>query len=290
MRIAIVGSGVVGHATGMGLASQGHDVVYCDKSPERRSELVANGHPVVATVADVRECDVYVVCVPTPANHEGYDLGALRAACHDLAHVLTPGNRVTVVVRSTLLPGTMRDVVLPILETESRLRVGEGFGLCYNPEFLRAASALEDLTHPPLTVCGEFDEESADLVASLHEPFGAPLLRTTPENAEAIKCFSNALNAMKISFFNLLFLAGRRAGLEPEVVAGGIVTAATCVRFPDYGTPGGRAYGGACLPKDLCACIRFLEAQGLDPSLLAAVENVNSDMHERASLMSGLGF
>jgi UDPglucose 6-dehydrogenase len=284
VRICIVGSGVVGHTTGVGLSQQGHEVVHYDTSASRREVLAAEGWRTVVRLADIAAPDVYMICVPTPSSEDGFDLSYVRAAASEVAQALGGERYATVVVRSTLLPGTMRAVVLPLLEGGSNLKLGQDFGLCYNPEFLRAATALDDLLHPPLTVVGEFDRKSADMVARLHEPFGALVLRTTPENAEAIKCFSNAYNAMKVSFFNLLFLAGQRAGLEPEVVANGLATAATGIRFADYGAPGGRPYGGACLPKDLAACITFLEQRDLNPSLLSAVSEINRVMAEQAGV------
>jgi len=230
-------------------------------------------------------CDMYVVCVPTPASPGGgFDLSYIRVAVLEVAAVLASRRFATVVVRSTMLPGTMRNVVLPMLESHSGTHLSKGFGLCYNPEFLRAATALDDFMSPPLIVVGEFDAKSAELVAELYRPFGAPELRTTPENAEAIKCFSNAFNATKISFFNLLFLAGRRAGIDAEVVADAMTVATTAIRFPDYGTPGGRPYEGACLPKDTAASIAYLEQLGVDTSLLSAVIRVNELMAENASI------
>lgn len=275
MRIAIIGAGVVGYATGQGLEGQGHEVIYCDISSDRRAELVSRGHSTAPTVAEASRCDVYMICVPTPACDEGFDLTALRGAAADVAHVVKHDWTGTIVVRSTVLPGTMRRTVLPIVETISGRRVGDGLGLCYNPEFLRAASASEDFAHPPLTVIGEFDAASGGRLASIYGALDASVMRTSVENAEAIKCFSNAFNATKISFFNLLYLAALDLGLDPLVVSDGIVKATTGIRFPHYGTPGGRAYGGACLPKDLSACIVLLQGLGLDTSLLSAVSDMN---------------
>ena len=278
MKIAIVGSGVLGLATGMGFVATGQNVVYCDSSPTTRKTLAEAGHTVVESVADVGDCDVYMICVPTPASNGGFDLNSVKAAVEDVARELTQGRVVTVVVRSTLMPGTARSVVLPALEKFSGLQLGKHFGLAYNPEFLRAASALDDFMHPPLTVIGEFDPSSADLLAELYQPFGADILRTTPENAEAIKCFSNAFNALKVSFFNLLFLAGQRAGFAPSTVAQGMQRASLGLRIPSYYTEGGYPYGGTCLPKDLSACISLLDYHGLDASLLTAVADVNHVM------------
>lgn len=278
MRIAIVGAGVVGSATGMGLAACGHAVMYYDVSSARRESLAREGHHVVERLADANDCDAYMVCVPTPPGDDGFELCHLRAAMADVAAVVERQRFVTIVVRSTVLPGTMRGVVVPILETGSHLRVGEGVGLCYNPEFLRATSALDDLMHAPITVVGEFDETSADLVTELHAPFGAPVLKTTPENAEAIKCFSNVYNATKVSFFNLLHLAGLHAGFDSAVVARAMESSSLGLRVPSYYTAGGYPYGGECLPKDLAACTAFLRRIGVTQDLLVAVKDVNDEM------------
>ncbi len=280
MRICIVGSGVVGLATAAGLKRQGHDVVCHDTSLDRRQALEADGWEVIAALSDAGACDVFFICVPTPPAPEGFDLSYVRVATQAVRDLLKRQSCPVVAVRSTVLPGTMRRVVLPVLEGDGRT-LGRDFGLCYNPEFLRAATALDDLLHPPLTVVGEFDGRSADVVAQLHEPFGAPILRTTPENAEAIKCFSNAFNATKISFFNLLYLVCRSSGLDPEVVSKSLAAATTAIRFAEYGTPGGRPYQGACLPKDTQACISYTRQLGLDATLLQEVVRINEDMARR---------
>jgi UDPglucose 6-dehydrogenase len=153
--------------------------------------------------------------------------------------------------------------------------LGEEYGICYNPEFLREAHALEDFLNPPIIVVGGNDKRSGDILGELYASFQAPQVRTTPENAEAIKYLSNAYNAMKISFFNELYLIAQRCGLDHEVLSQALPKSTTAIRLPEYGIRGGYPFGGKCLPKDLAAFIPFVKEQGLNPDLFEAVAGIN---------------
>lgn len=115
-------------------------------------------------------------------------------------------------------------------------------------------------------------------LAELYKPFESPHVRTTLENAEAIKCFSNAYNSMKISFFNMLFLVAQRSNLNHEVIEQTLVKASLGIRLPSYYTSGGRPFSGGCLPKDLAALVAFVKEQRVDPKLLEAVADINETM------------
>src|SRR5437588_308874 len=169
-RVAIVGSGVVGTATGAGFAAKGHEVVFCDVSVDRVTTLRRRGfHAVEAGDLPGVRPDAYLLSVPTPTNDGGRtDLSFVAEAVRSIGNALHehPGWPV-VVVRSTVPPGTTEDVVLPSLEAASGRKAGTDFGLCVNPEFLRAASAPEDFLHPHVIVIGAFDQRSLNLLRAL---------------------------------------------------------------------------------------------------------------------------
>jgi UDPglucose 6-dehydrogenase len=277
MRVSIVGAGTVGAATGMGLHKHGHEVLFHDVDRQRLDILASQGYRVAGNLDSVRASDIHMICVPAPANR--LDSSPLESAITGVAKALVEQDIFQVVViRSTVLPFTTTTRIIPLLQRHCPLKLGQDYGVCYNPEFLREAHALQDFLSPPITVIGEADKRSGDLLAELSAPFGAPQLRTTPENAEAIKCFSNAFNALKISFFNELYLIAASCGLDHETISEALPVSATAIRIPGYGIEGGYPFGGKCLPKDLAAVISFAEGQGLNPVLFEAVASVNEQM------------
>jgi UDPglucose 6-dehydrogenase len=183
-----------------------------------------------------------------------------------------------VVIRSTLLPFTTRTKVIPFLEHHCRLVLNEDYGICYNPEFLREEHFLDDAVNPPVSVIGENDKRSGDIVSELYAPFQSPQIRTTTENAEAIKCFSNAYNAMKISFFNKLYLIAESCGLDHEIISKTLPKSTTAIRLPEYGIKGGYPYGGKCLPKDLAAVINFVKERELCANLFEEIAKINDEI------------
>jgi len=189
-----------------------------------------------------------------------------------------------VVLRSTVVPGTTENVVKPIVEVRSGKRCGEGWGLCFNPEFLSEGSAVEDTFNPDRIVIGECDERSGDVLESLYKEFYAekmpPLLRTSPVNAELIKYANNAFLAMKVSFINTIAnICERIPGADVTVVAKGI---GLDKRIGSLFLNAGLGYGGSCLPKDLRALIQHSRSLGYEPKLLEAVKEVNDGQPRRA--------
>lgn len=267
MKVSIIGAGTVGQATGIGLEHYGHQVIFYDTCPDTLEQLATRGYRVAGAV---RESNIHMICVPTPLNGDSFDLSFVEAAVKEVAQEIKGKNEYQLVVlRSTVLPFTTRTKVIPVL--------GE-CGVCYNPEFLRRANATEDFTNPPIVVIGEMDKRSGDVLAELYASFPAPQLRTSLENAEAIKCLSNVYNAMKVSFFNTVWLIAKECGLDHEVISEAMVKASLGVRVPEYYTRGGFAFDGNCLPKDLAASITFLKEHGLDYRLFQAVASVNEAM------------
>jgi UDPglucose 6-dehydrogenase len=284
--IAIVGSGVVGTATGAGFAAKGHRVVFCDVSAERVAILRKRGFHTVeaAELPEVRP-DAYLLSVPTPTGDEGRaDLSFVKEAARSVGAALAshPG-RPVVVVRSTVPPGTTEDVVLPALEGSSGLTAGTHFGLGMNPEFLRAISAEEDFLHPRVIVIGALDQRSLDGIRALYAPWTeTPIVSTTIRTAESIKYVSNLFNATKISFFNEMHRMLTLIGADPDVAFSATQLGAEGMWNPAYGTRGGLPYDGVCLPKDSAAFLGFAEDLGLGAlvPVLRAQLQMNAEMRE----------
>ncbi len=279
MRVSIVGAGTVGQATGIGLGKYDHEVIFYDIDQQKLEMLAKQGYKVTKNLEAIRGCDIHMICVPTSTVDNEPSLAFLESAAEEVAKKLDrqDGYQV-VVIRSTTLPFTIKKKIIPLLQRYCPLRLGEQYGICHNPEFLREAHALDDFLDPPITVIGEADERSGDMLAPLYAPFRSPQVRTTLENAEAIKCLSNAYNAMKISFFNKLYLIAERCDLDHAVISQALPKSTTAIRLPEYGIRGGYPYGGKCLPKDLAAFISFVNEQGLDPHLFEVVAEINEEI------------
>jgi UDPglucose 6-dehydrogenase len=188
-----------------------------------------------------------------------------------------------VVVRSTVPPGCCERVVIPVLEGASGTRVGEGFAVASNPEFLRARSALEDFLHPWITVVASRSPRTVERLAEVLEPFGGTLHRLRdPSTAELVKCVHNLFNATKISFWNEIWSVCRELEVDSDAVASIVSRSAEGSINAEYGTRGGQPYGGACLPKDTKGFLGFADELGLDTPLLSAVDAVNESLQRQA--------
>ena len=225
MRISVFGLGYVGTVSAGCFARDGHEVIGVDpvhtkielinagQSPiieaeigDIVSEAVKSGKLRATDDADHAICntDLSFVCVGTPSQANGnLDLTYIRRVCEMIGIAIRRKPvRHTVVIRSTILPGTMRQIVIPILEEYSGKRAGIEFGVCNNPEFLREGSAVKDFDAPPKTVIGELDPQSGDMLAALYGKIEAPLIRTNIETAEMVKYVDNCWHALKIGFAN----------------------------------------------------------------------------------------
>src|SRR5262245_3655614 len=303
MKISVLGLGYVGAVSAACLAEEGHDVVGVD--PEsRKVELIEAGktpiierdigrmierqvhagrlHATTDVVGAVRRSDLLLVCVGTPSRPNGdIDLKYVERVCEQVGGALRnhPGAPV-VVMRSTMLPGTMRGMVIPTLEMHSGKRAGVEFGVCINPEFLREGTAVQDYFNPPKTVIGEVNRASGDLLASLYARVAAPLVRTDIETAEMVKYADNAWHALKVGFANEIGALCKGLGLDSHQVME-IFCQDTKLNISPYYLKPGFAFGGSCLPKDLRALL--YKAKTLDVSLpiLAAILPSNERQIER---------
>lgn len=310
MRIAVFGLGYVGTVSAAALARRGHQVIGVD-SNDRKVETVAAGlTPVLepglpeliresadagrlgATTdahAAVSASDVSIVCVGTPSAANGsLGLDAIERVAQSIGQALPAcRGRHTVVIRSTVLPGTTEGIVVPALEAASGLRAGADFGVTMNPEFLREGTALADFDAPPKTVIGELDAASGDVVASLYEELPAPLFRLPIRVAEMVKYTDNAFHALKIAFANEIGAFCQASGLDSYDVMSVFVADRRLNISEAYLRPG-FAFGGSCLPKDLRALVHASRRADLELPLLESILPSN-ERHLRRTLDVVLG-
>ena len=278
-RVFIVGSGVVGTATGTGLLAAGNTVTFIDISAPRVRHLRAQGLDARTELDLASEPDSFIfLTLPTPNIGWRYDLGAFTAGSAAVGRALAGSSaKHTVVVRSTVAPGTTEGLVRPVLEKNSGMTAGEGFRLASNPEFLRAVSAAEDFSHPWMTVIASRDPQTVARLRELLEPFGGEMRTfSDPAQAEFIKCAHNIFNATKISFWNEMWLVAQKLGLDLDPIAATVAKSAEGSINPQYGIRGGAPYGGVCLPKDTCGFLGYSDAIGVDMPLLRAVVETNN--------------
>jgi GDP-mannose 6-dehydrogenase len=303
LRISVFGLGYVGAVSAGCLANDGHYVVGVDPlltkvdlinkglSPIIEAEI---GEIIAATVRDgrlraiedqnqaIRETELSLVCVGTPSQPNGnLDLRYIRRVCELIGQALKSKlDRHTVVIRSTILPGTMEQIVIPVLEEYSGKKAGSDFGLCNNPEFLREGSAVKDFNDPPKTVIGEVDRESGDLLSKLYEKLDAPLIRTDVRTAEMVKYVDNCWHALKIGFANEIGTLAKSLSIDAHDVMEIFCQDKKLNISNAYLMPG-FAFGGSCLPKDLRALSYRAKSNDLSLPILSSILPSNELQVER---------
>ncbi len=282
-HIIVVGSGVVGQATGKGFTKKGHQVSYVDINPQTIAKLRAEGlDAMTASEVDWNSVDLAMLAVSTPSVNGKIVLDYIESAALDVGHGLAKTDRyITVVVRSTVPPTTTERRITRILEQASGKRVGEGFGVAMNPEFLRAVSNEQDFARPWITIIGSSDARTARMLTDLYQPFGALIVHCTPTEAEMIKYVNNVFNAVKISYFNEVFAICQELGIDGNLIGAAVARSAESMWNPLYGTRGGVPYGGACLPKDTVAFMQFAREHGFEHLMLEATITVNEHLENK---------
>ena len=222
--------------------------------------------------AAVLATDLSLLCVGTPSKKNGdLDLVYMEAVCREIGTVLRDKqSRHTVVVRSTVLPGTVKNVVIPILEQYSGKKAGTDFGVAVNPEFLRESTAIKDYDFPAMTVIGELDTQSGDLLASLYQGLDAPVIRKSVEVAELIKYTCNVWHATKVSFANEIGNIAKASGVDGREVMD-VVCQDYKLNLSRYYLRPGFAFGGSCLPKDVRALTYRAGQLDVEHPLLASL-------------------
>jgi GDP-mannose 6-dehydrogenase len=229
----------------------------------------------------VRHTDLSLVCVGTPSLGNGHiDLKFVRRVCEQIGEGLRDHPGHTVVIRSTMLPGTMRGVVIPALEKSSGLKAGQDFGLCINPEFLREGTAVYDYFHPPKTVIGQVDTASGDVLQKLYGHLPGPMIRTDYETAEMVKYADNTWHALKVSFANEIGNICKGLGLDSHKLMD-IFCQDTKLNLSPYYLKPGFAFGGSCLPKDVRALSYKAKLLDVNVPIINAILPSNQEQIER---------
>jgi len=297
MKISIVGSGYVGLVTGACLAELGFRVILVDVVLDKVEKInkgispvyeegldrmlrknVGNGrlHATTHLEKAVNGTVVTFICVGTPSRKSGeIDLSQVTGAASAIGKSLKNKKGFhTVVVKSSVVPGTTENVVAPLLEKNSGMKAGKDFGVAMNPEFLREGRAVEDFMNPDRIVIGAMDQVSSEALERLYSKFRCPVLKTTPGTAEMIKYASNAMLATKISFVNEIGNLCKKLGIDTYEVAEGMGRDSRIGRqFLDSGI----GYGGSCFPKDVRAISAVSRRKGISLHVLESVEDVNNE-------------
>jgi len=296
MIISVIGAGYVGLVTAAGLARNGHSVICIDVddlkvnainqgvSPiceagldDLLSSLTSRSGRLRASTAyrEILDTDLSLICVGTPSNSDGsINLRHIRDAAKRIGQVLGSKKSYHVVAtRSTIIPGTTKDVIIPLLAKYSGRKPGKDIGIVYNPEFLQEGKAVQAFFSPDRIIIGELDKRAGNLLAKVYGDIEAPVFRTDITTAEMIKYASNAFLATKISFINEVANICQKLGVDVYDVAKGL---SFDYRIGDKFLSAGIGFGGSCLPKDLRALV-YASANrfGYPPPLLKAVLDVN---------------
>ena len=302
MRIGLFGLGYVGTVGAACLADRGHTVIGVDKSSLKVDLLRSGRSPIVEPGIDdlirravnsgrlmvtedaaeaVAASDISIVCVGTPGRPDGtLQLDALEAVVGEIGHAIrAKGKRHTVVVRSTVTPGTTRGLVAARL---AKLADNTTVGVAFNPEFLREGSAVSDFNNPSRTVVGATDQETSDEVMSLYRDFPGLKISTDVEIAEFVKYVDNAWHALKVAFGNETGIIAKALGLRSHDVMDIFLADERLNISPAYMRPG-FAFGGSCLPKDLRALTQLGRALDLSLPVLGHILESNRLMIERGA-------
>jgi GDP-mannose 6-dehydrogenase len=293
MNVSIFGLGYVGTVTAACLAQDGHDVMGVDVNPDKVAAINNKTSPIIEpglaeliaeTVdsgrlkatqdvdAAVAFADICLVCVGTPSNpNGGLNMDYVERVCEQIGEALSRADGYkAVVLRSTILPGTVKDRVIPVLTSASGRTLGPDFGLAVNPEFLREGSAIQDFRDPPFTLIGQFDERSGALVAGLYDSIPAPIYYVEPDEASMVKYASNAFHALKVTFANEIGRLCKSVGVDSTKVMEVFVQDSKLNISPRYLRPG-FAFGGSCLPKDIRAMLYLARHKDIDVPVLESV-------------------
>ena len=296
MKIGIIGLGFVGLSFASVLASKGYSVIGVDTDKEKLEKIKNGivpfyepklqsmlrrslnvGLKISSNILAIKKCNLIFVTVGTPQKRNGeIDLTMIKNVTNKIGKLLSKTkHKPIIIIKSTVIPGTTQNVILPILQRMSRKNVGKGFGLLTNPEFLRETMAVNDTLHPHVIVLGGdndiFLKKVRRFYSNLHH--SVPIVLTNYSTAEIIKYANNSFLATKISFINQI------ASICEEIPDANIDDVAKTIgldpRIGNLFLDAGPGYGGSCLPKDVKAIINFSTKAGINPTLLTAVEKTN---------------
>ncbi len=304
MKVSVFGLGYVGSVSAASFAADGHDVVGVDVNPDKVAAVNAGRSPIVEpgleellaqgvsagklrattdTADAVASSEVSLLCVGTPSRKNGsLDLTYLgRVASQIGGEIAKKPSYHVVVVRSTVLPGTTHDLVIPAIEQASGKKYGDGFGVSVNPEFLREGTALKDFRKPPLTLVGHNHAADASGTIALYQSIDAPLVSTGIRVAEMIKYTSNTWHALKVCFANEIGNLCKKLGVDSHEVMEVFCRDEKLNLSPYYLKPG-FAFGGSCLPKDVRALQYRAKEVDIDLPVISSILPSNRLQIEQA--------
>ena len=305
MNISIFGMGYVGLVTAACLAKQGHHIIGVDVNASKVELINAGQSPLLETsleelvraavsagllrathspVEAVINSELSLVCVGTPTLKSGrLDVSGIQKVALELGRALRHKDSFhTIAIRSTILPGTTEDYILPILEEESAKRVDRDFALCYNPEFMREGTSVRDFYTPPFTVIGACDVSQAEQLGRIYKFTEGRIIYTTIRVAEMLKYVCNAFHALKIAFANEIGTLAQAVGIDPYALMDIFLADTKLNISPVYLRPG-FAFGGSCLPKDLRAVLYCSKQHDLQLPLLNSIL-LSNDAHLNRAL------
>jgi GDP-mannose 6-dehydrogenase len=297
MRVVVVGLGYVGSVCSACLASRGHAVVGVDTSEYKAGCLQRGASPIVEEglgemIAEARAAgrltattriaealpgaEAVLVCVGTPSGADGsLDLSHVRRAVEEVGRALpSTGTFTVVVMRSTMLPGSVKGELTPILEAASGMKAGRDFGVAYNPEFLREGTAIRDFFEAELTVIGTDEERSAAVLRRLYAGIGGEAVVMPLHASEIMKYVNNSYHALKVVFANEVGRICKREGIDSHLVMD-LFVRDTRLNLSAYYFKPGFAYGGSCLPKDVRALQQRARVLGVDLPVIDAIPRSN---------------
>ena len=296
MKIAVIGLGFVGLTLSSVLASKGITTIGID-SDRKKCSKIANGIPtffepnlentlkkalkekliITNKLSSASNCDFIFVTVGTPQKKNGeIDLSSIKAVVRSVGKLISKNKKKPIIlIKSTVIPGTMKNVMLPILEKNSRKKAGKDFGLISNPEFLQEGRAIHDTIKPHAVVLGGYKTKFMKKTEKFFSWFNpnVPIIISNHQTVEMIKYANNSFLATKISFINQI--ANICQGIPDTNIDDVAYTIGLDPRIGNLFLNAGPGYGGSCLPKDMKAIINLSSKIGVNPTLLTAVEKIN---------------
>lgn len=299
MNISIFGLGYVGCVSAACFAQMGHKVIGVDINRNKVSMVNEAISPIIEKDIDgivkeqvrkgnlsathdvdqaLQHSDIVFICVGTPSRHNGsIDLSYVERVSAEIGSAMRELKKhVTVVLRSTVLPGVAEEVIIPILEKYSGKKAGSDFGFALNPEFLREGTSVYDFYHPPKTVIGATDEKTAGLLEKIYENIEAPIFRLSLGEAAMIKYADNAFHAIKVTFANEIGRLCKTFNIDSRKVMD-VFTKDVKLNLSSYYLKPGFAFGGSCLPKDLRAITHKAKQSDVSVPLLDAAMHSNEE-------------
>ncbi len=295
MNISIIGTGYVGLVSGACFAKLGHNVICVDIDKEKINKINKSIPPIFeegleeilkeykdkiqATddyIYAIENSDITFICVGTPSKENGeIDLTFVKKVAEKIAERIKNKNTFhVVVVKSTVVPGTTRDIIKPILEEKTGKKAGLDFGLGMNPEFLREGVAVNDFLHPDRVVNGAYDDKTKEILKKIYKDFSCPIVETSLTTAEMIKYASNCFLATKISFINEIGNICKKLDIDTYRVADGMGLDSRIERsFLNSGI----GWGGSCFGKDTRALRTWAKQEKIPCRMIDSTINVNEE-------------